>query len=204
MGAEVHFVRGSETSPPAVVDPRRSGAVIGLVGACVFVFSYTDGWGDPASVVMRTLTGTLVLLTFLFLYIRPRFLGPFQPPRAGPLVVYVLCVLGELGLIALGTTWLDGAGNGGLRPALIAAVVGLHFLPFGWVFAERMFVILGAALMALGTAGLLLGTPGTAAAAAVASGAVMASVLLAYSLGAFAPRSEKEHASGPEDSRSSR
>jgi len=40
---------------------------------------------------------------------------------------------------------------------LIAAVVGLHFIPFAWAFNERMFFWLGGLVCGLGTIGLLAG-----------------------------------------------
>lgn len=166
--------------------------MIGLVGACVFVFSYTDGWGDPVAVAARVATSTLVAATLVLLYVRPRPLGPFVPPGRGRIAVYLLCVVAELALIALGSRWLETQGAPFLRPALIAAVVGLHFLPFGWAFAERMFLVLGSALLVCGVAGLLLGTADAASGAATLSGVVMAVTLLAYSLGAFARRGRSQ------------
>jgi len=188
MRAAVHLLRRSESSPPALVDPRRIGALVGLIGAATFTFSYTGGWDSLADTLARLLVGGLVLATVAFLFFRPRHLGPFVPPTAGRIGVYLLCVVGQLALIALGSRWLEQANRLELRPALIALVVGLHFLPFGWAFSERMFLLLGAALVVLGGAGLLLGSTATAEGAAVLSGVVMAGLLLAYGLGAFAPR----------------
>ena len=179
----------SDEAPPRFADPRRVGAVIGLVGAVVFVFSYTPGFTDPASAVARVLTVVCIGATVWFLFVQPRFLGPFVPPRAGRIGAYLACVVGEFALIAVGTRWLGDAGEADLRPALIALVVGLHFLPFAWAFAERMFYALGGSLVVLGGSGLLIGTRSAALVAATGSGVVMSILLLAYSLGAFAPRS---------------
>ena len=70
--------------------------------------------------------------------------------------------------------------------ALIALVVGLHFIPFAWAFRERMFYTLGSVLALLGGAGLLIGTGTSALTAAVGAGLMMSLILLAYSLGMFA------------------
>ena len=170
-------------APPRFADPRRTGALIGLAGAAVFVFSYTaDG---PVSLVVRVGVVAVIAATLWFLLVRPRDLGPFAPPSRVGIAVYLACVAGELALIAVGTRLLEGAGAADLRPALIALVVGLHFLPFSWAFHERMFALLGALLVVLGALGLLTGA---ADALAVASGAAMALLLLAYSLGLFARR----------------
>ena len=192
MRAAVHLLRRSESSPPALVDPRRIGALVGLLGAVTFTFSSTDGWQGVPGALARALVIGLVASTVVLLFLRPRHLGPFVPPTAGRIGVYLLCVGGELALIALGTRWLEQADRLELRPALIALVVGLHFLPFGWAFSERMFLSLGAVLVLLGGAGLLLGSATAASVAAVLSGVAMAGLLLAYSLGAFAPRGPRD------------
>lgn len=95
----------------------------------------------------------------------------------------------QVALIAAGADVLAAAGRNELRPALIPAVVGLHFLPFAWVFAERMFLLLGGAVSALGVTGLLaggLGVPRAAEAAAVLAGLVMLGLATRYARGGFA------------------
>ena len=178
----------SDGTPPRFADPRRFGALIGLVGACVFVFSYTSDSTGPAAMGARVLVLAVVAATLWFLFVAPRPLGPFVPARGWQIGVYVLCVIAEFAVIAAGSGLLEAAGVAELRPALIALVVGVHFLPFAWAFKERMFYTLGGTLMLLGGAGLLIGTSTSALVAAVASGLAMACLVLAYSLGAFAPR----------------
>jgi hypothetical protein len=175
-------------TPPRFTDPRRYGALIGLVGACVFVFSYTSGSTGGAAIGARILVLALVATTLCFLFVAPRPLGPFVPARGWQIGVYVLCVIAEVAVIAVGSRLLGAAGVAELRPALIALVVGVHFLPFAWAFKERMFYTLGGTLILLGGAGLLIGTSTSALVAAVVSGLAMACLVLAYSLGAFAPR----------------
>jgi hypothetical protein len=51
-----------------------------------------------------------------------------------------------------------------------------------------MFYTLGGVLAVLGGVGLLIGTQTSALGAAVGSGLLMSLILLAYSLGIFAPR----------------
>lgn len=180
-------------SPPRFAEPRRVGALAGLVGACVFVFSYADGFGEPFIEVAKISVVALVLCTLWFLFGRPQWLGEFTPPKRWEIGVYLLCVVAELGLIMAGTEWLMVIGMAELRPALIALVVGLHFLPFAWAFRERMFYFLGGALVVLGGSGLLTNE---ALAAASGSGLVMALLLLAYSLGLFARRPAGEDRDG--------
>lgn len=162
------------------------GTLIGLFGACVFVFSYTPGIAKPLSVVARTLVLAAVACTLWFLFASPRYFGPFTASRGQQIGIYLLCVVVEFALIAFGTGRLTSLGKLELQPALIALVVGLHFIPFAWAFKERMFYTLGGVLTVLGSGGLLIGTHTSALGAAVGSGLVMSLILLAYSLGMFA------------------
>jgi hypothetical protein len=132
----------------------------------------------------------LALVALVLLYVRPAPLGRFREPRRTALLVYGGCVLGELAAIAEGSRLLVSVGRADLRPALIAAVVGLHFLPFAWAFGERMFHRLGLALLVLGCLGLVIGfvgVPHAAGAAAVLSGVVMLSLLVRHARGRYAP-----------------
>ena len=173
-------------SPPPFADPRRIGAVIGLVGACNFVFSYAGGIGKAPALVAKFLVSLLALTALGALFVIPKWLGPFVAPRGWAIGVYGLCVVGEIALIGTGSKWLTASDKTVLRPALIALVVGLHFLPFAWAFKERMFYVLGGALVLFGLIGLLFGTETGALMAAVASGLVMAALISAYAWGVFA------------------
>jgi hypothetical protein len=102
--------------------------------------------------------------------------------------VYVLCVIGELALVAAGSRRLETTDNLELRPALIALTVGLHFLPFAWAFKERIFYMVGGTLTLVGGLGLLIGTQTSALAAATGSGLIMSLILLTYSIGLFTSR----------------
>lgn len=173
-------------SPPRFIDPRRWGTLIGLFGAGVFVFSYTPGSAGFTTVAARILVIAAITGTLWFLFGSPRFLGPFSAPRGRHIGIYLLCVIMEFALIAFGTGRLTSVGKLELQPALIALVVGLHFIPFAWAFRERMFYTLGSVLALLGGAGLLIGTGTSALTAAVGAGLMMSLILLAYSLGMFA------------------
>lgn len=176
-------VLSERTTPPRFVDPRRIGAVAGLIGAAVFVFSYVDGAGAVPAIAAKAALIAVAATALWFLFVRPRWLGAFLPPKPWSIGIYVLCVVGELALIRLGSDALTAADASELRPALIALVVGVHFVPFAWAFRERMFYLLGCALIVLGGLGMLLTLP---RASATVSGLVMAGILISYSLGAFA------------------
>ncbi len=176
--------------PPLAVDPRRWGSLIGLIGALVFIGSYSSPLGAAVSTTAWTAGVVLVLAALSAHYVWPVALGPMARPSRLAFATYVACVAAELALITLGSRALTTAGDGELRPALIAAVVGLHFIPFAWAFHERMFFWLGGLVCGLGATGLLAGALGVAHAAealAVLSGLVMLIVITAYARGRFNP-----------------
>ncbi len=176
--------------PPPFVDPRRWGSLIGLIGGLVFIGSYSSVLGVAVSTVAWTAGVVLVLAALSAHFVWPVALGPMARPSGFALATYGACVAGELAIINLGSRALTAAGAGELRPALIAAVVGLHFIPFAWAFKERMFFWLGGLVCGLGVTGLLAGAVGVAHAAealAVLSGLVMLVVITMYARGRFAP-----------------
>lgn len=176
--------------PPLWADPRRWGSLIGLAGGLLFV-SYSDVFGPIVRIAGWVVGLALVAAALTAHYLRPVPLGPMTRPRPVALAVYTGCVIGELAAISVGSRALTGAGHGELRPALIAAVVGLHFLPFAWAFSERMFFWLGGLVAILGAVGLLAGfliTPHAADAAAIAAGVVMLILINRYARGRFSPQ----------------
>lgn len=181
--------------PPLSVDPRRWGSLIGLLGGLVFIGSYSSALGAAVSTAAWAAGLVLVLAALSAHYVWPVALGPMARPSRLALATYVACVAGELALINLGSRALTAAGVGELRPALIAAVVGLHFIPFAWAFHERMFFGLGGLVCVIGATGLLVGGMGVANAAeatAVLAGLVMLILITLYARGRFAPRSSRQ------------
>ena len=124
--------------PPALVDPRRWGSLIGLAGGMVFIAGYSPALGVVVSGIASAAGVGLVLAALFAHYVRRVSLGPFHRPGRVAWAVYCSCVVGEFVLIAVGSGALAAAGRAELRPALIALVVGLHFLPFAWAFREPM------------------------------------------------------------------
>ena len=175
--------------PPLLADPRRWGSLVGLVGGMVFVGSSSTVLG-PVACTMAWVAGLLLVIAALSAhYVRPVALGLLARPRPLALATYGACVVGELALISLGSKALAAAGQDELRPALIAAVVGLHFLPLAWAFGEPMFLYLGGAVAVLGGVGLLAGALGvehSAEALTVVAGLVMLAIITLYALGRFA------------------
>jgi len=176
--------------PPLLVDPRRWGSLIGLVGGSVFIGSYSSVLGSAVATITWT-AGIVLAASILFAhYVRPVSLGPLARPHPHALAIYGGSVVGQLALIAAGTRALMATGHGGLQPALIASVVGLHFIPFAWAFREPMFLRLGGAVagaVAVGLAAGALGLPHAAAAAAVLAGLTMLTIMATWALGRFSP-----------------
>jgi hypothetical protein len=183
--------------PPLLVDPRRWGSLVGLVGGMAFIGINSSVLGPVASAIAWVAGLAAVVATLFAHYIRPVSLGPLARPRPLALATYCGCVVGEIALIAVGSRALAAVGHSELRPALIAAVVGLHFMPFAWAFRERMFLHLGGAVAVIGAAGLLAGAlrvPRAADAAAVGAGLVMLTLITLHALGRFAPASLQQQA----------
>lgn len=175
--------------PPLLVDPRRWGSLIGVVGGLVFIGSYSPALGAVVSTIAWVAGVALAGVALFAHYVRPVSLGPLARPRPLALATYGGCVVAELALIAIGSRLLTSAGRGDLRPALIAVVVGLHFLPLAWAFRELMFLGLGCTVAGTGAVGLLsgaLGVPHAADALAVVAGLAMLAIIALYARGRFA------------------
>jgi len=175
--------------PPLVADPRRWGSLIGLAGGMTFIAAYSPVLGRVASAIAWTAGLAGVAAALFAHYIRPVGLGLVARPRRHALVTYGGCVVAEVALMGVGSRILISTGQTELRPALIAAVVGLHFLPFAWIFREPMFLCLGGSVAVLGVIGLVTGAFGVAHAAsamAVIAGLVMLAIVTIHAQGRFA------------------
>lgn len=138
-------------------DPRVWGAGIGAIGATVFVLANRDLLGTPwAPLALAAYAVALALFVWAVLLLVRDF-GPLPQPRTNPLVVYLAAVAFELGLIYVGSQLLERIGLIELRPALIVLAVGLHFIPFAWVFRLPLFMPLAIVMSVLGVVGLILG-----------------------------------------------
>lgn len=163
----------------ALGHPYVEGTVIGGIGASVFVLSNRDLLTPPWPVV--ALAAYVVALGWYLwaVFVHPRVL-PTPAVRRGALLIYLASVIGMIALIAAGRAALESLGRSELAPAMIAALVGLHFVPFGYGFGARVFTLLGWSIAALGAIDVLAGwfVGGWAAAAgAVLSGLWMLTLI---------------------------
>lgn len=153
---------------------RLIGAVFGLVFVLVNAGAAPGAWGW-----LLRLAG---VAGFVAVLVRLRT-APERSvrPRPGAIRVYWACVAAEVVAIVVGVRLLASQGHGELGVALVAAVVGMHFVPFAWAFAEPSFAVLGAALLVLGIAGAVVGTAaGSEAAVALVAGVGSGLALLGY------------------------
>lgn len=173
-----------------MIHPYRIGSIIGLVGATVFVLVNRGALPGVWSAV--ALVGYLVAVAFYgwAVWVRPASSLPSgQPPRRYAGLIYLASVAGMLVVFALGRLLLAQAGREELMPALVAAGVGLHFVPFAAAFRATVFLTLGWLLAAIGLVGLLVGWLGAGAAAAAAAAVVAGVVMLVVmGVGALAGR----------------
>lgn len=170
---------------------RMIGATFGLV----FVLVNAGTAGSPWSWLMRV-AGVVVFVAVLA---RIRRLGEVTvEPRDNAIRVYWSCVLLEVAALLLGTRLLAANGHGEYGVALVAVVVGVHFLPLAWAFRQPAFHPLGVVLVALGVAGALVGLlgggeTGIALVAGVGSGLA----LLGYAAAPLAGRTAEQVPSNP-------
>lgn len=168
-------------------DPRRFGVLAPVIGGFVFVDAGVSAAGlAPWGILLRVLALILAAACVVQLFVRPGALGPpgRMPPTA--LLIWVLGIVAMIVGINLAGTAARNAGMEHLQPAINAAFVGAHFIPYAWAFAERMIAWLGLAVGTIGVLGVLsglaFGAP-WAAVAAIVAGFVQMGIVLAWTCG---------------------
>ncbi len=157
-------------------------ATAGLAGAAfglVFVLVNAGGLPSPFDLLVRVLG----VVAFVAVAARLRSGVGTPVPDAGPraLRIYAAAVAAELVALFGGTLLLRNIGHEELTVPWVVIVVGLHFVPFGWVFRARFFHVLAVILVALGVAGGVLALAGAGpAAVSFVSGVGAGATLLAF------------------------
>lgn len=167
------------------LDPRRIGALVGVVGGLVFAIDYSSFLSPVLRGVVVGAAIALALGTVLALFARPRALGAPHTLSNRAWLVYLASVAGMLVLIAVGRWAVTTLGHAPAAPAVIVFAVGAHLLPFAAAFGERHFRDLGTTLVVIGVLGLALAIIGGSpfgAGAAVVAGLVMLGLMLAYAV----------------------
>jgi hypothetical protein len=155
---------------------RLIGATFGLV----FVLVNAGNAVAPWSWILRVLGA----VAFAGVILRIRRMGETEvEPRREAIGVYWLSVFFEVVVIVVGVRLLAANDRAEYGVALVAFVVGVHFLPFSWAFNQPAFLPLGLTLMILGSIGALLGLTGAGQAAiALTAGVASGFALMSYAV----------------------
>lgn len=151
--APAERVRGFQRANP----PRVFGAVVGMVGATVFVLANRVRLPEPWPLLTLIAWVPALGACVGAVLVRRRGFMPLPRPRPHAAWVYGASVVGMALLIVVGAWLLTRLGEGVMVPALVALAVGLHFVPFARAFQARVFTGLGWGLAGLGGLGLLVG-----------------------------------------------
>lgn len=161
-------------------DPRCWGALVGALGASVFVHANRGRLPDVASTGAVVLWSGAVVAFVWAVFVVPRLFPRLRPLPRSAGWVYLASVAGMIALIQVGQVALRAIGNADVAPGVIVLAVGLHFLPFARAFVTPMFTRLGLIMTVLGVVGLVVGlawTPTATAGVAVLTGLVMLVVI---------------------------
>lgn len=161
------------------------GGLIGVMGGAGFAFGGIAGLPEEHRGLLRGLVVALALVALVAILVRRRVLPGVQPPKRGAMRVYWIAVVLMLACFPL-TRWVANALSApGAQIALVAAVVGAHFLPFARAFTAPIFWWIGGAMVVLGLLGAVLavaGVSGGGPAGALAAGAAMMVVVTVQAL----------------------
>ena len=125
------------------------GGLIGVMGGAGFAFGGIAGLPEEHRGLLRGLVVALALVALVAILVRRRVLPGVQQPKRGAMRVYWIAVVLMLACFPL-TRWVANALDApGAQIALVAAVVGAHFLPFARAFTAPIFWWIGGAMVVL-------------------------------------------------------
>lgn len=164
--------------------PVVSGGLIGVIGGGAFLSGGIAGLPAEHQGTLRGVAISLISFTLVVL-LRRRVLPTVPTPARGALRVYGIAVVAMLALLPVTRLVAFGLDAPTAQIALVAAVVGGHFLPFARAFQAPVFWWIGGAMAVLGLAGAVLaalGDPVAGPAGAAAAGAAMLVIVAAQGL----------------------
>lgn len=165
--------------------PVVSGGLIGVIGGGAFLFGGIAGLPAEHQGTLRGGAIALIGFTLVVVLLRRRVLPAAQAPARGALRVYGIAVVTMLALLPVTRLVALALDAPTAQIALVAAVVGGHFLPFARAFQAPVFWWIGGAMAVLGLAGAAfaaLGDPVAGPAGAAAAGAAMLVIVAAQGL----------------------
>lgn len=167
----------------AAMAPEKVGSVVGAAFGLVYVLANTASLPGGLRLVLRAVA-VLAFVTVLVAALRPGGAGSAAAAGGGPGRGYWIVVAGEVLAIAGGLAALNGPlGAPQAAVAWISCVVGAHFVALALVWRQRLFHVLGAALLVCGLLGLALAVLGSPDAAVdLVAGVIPGAVLLSFGL----------------------
>lgn len=165
--------------------PVVSGGLIGVIGGAAFLLGGIAGLPAEHQGTLRGVAISLISFTLVVVLLRRRVLPTVPTPARGALRVYGIAVVTMLTLFPVTRLVAFALDAPTAQIALVAAVVGGHFLPFARAFQAPVFWWIGGAMAALGLAGAALaalGDPVAGPAGAAAAGAAMLVIVAAQGL----------------------
>ena len=165
--------------------PVVSGGLIGVIGGGAFLFGGIAGLPAEHQGTLRGVAISLISFTLVVVLLRRRMLTTVPTPARGALRVYGIAVVAMLALFPVTRLVALALDAPTAQIALVAAVVGGHFLPFARAFQAPVFWWIGGAMAVLGLADAVLaalGDPVAGPAGAAAAGAAMLVIVAAQGL----------------------
>ena len=132
--------------------PVVFGGLIGVVGGTAFLLAGQTG---EAQSMLRSAAVALAVFALAAVLLRRRTLPALPPPAPGALRVYGAAVVVMLLLFPVTRLVARAADAPTAQIALVAAVVGAHFLPFARAFDAPVFRWIGGSMLILGLLGAL-------------------------------------------------
>ncbi|MEV8233066.1 hypothetical protein [Micrococcus luteus] len=170
--------------------PVVFGGLIGVVGGMAFLLAGIAGLPGDAQSMLRSAAVALAVFALAAVLLRRRTLPALPPPAPGALRVYGTAVVVMLLLFPVTRLVARAADAPTAQIALVAAVVGAHFLPFARAFGAPVFRWIGGSMLVLGLVGALaamLRVPAAGPAGAAAAGAAMLLIVAGQALRQGAP-----------------
>ena len=140
--------------------------------------------------MLRSAAVALAVFALAAVLFRRRILPTLPPLAPGAMRVYGVAVVVMLLLFPVTRLLARAVDAPTAQIALVAAVVGGHFLPFARAFGAPVFRWIGGSMLTLGLIGALLavlGTPAAGPAGAAAAGAAMLLIVAGQALRQGAP-----------------
>lgn len=168
---------------------------ISTIGGSAFLFGGISALPEPVQAPLRMAAVGLIAFALVAILFRRRVMPSMEPPTPGAMRVYWVAVVLLLLLMPVTRIVAEALHTPTAQIALVAAVVGAHFLPFARAFRAPVFSWIGGSMLVLGLGGALLAALGSSfagPAGAAAAGAEMLVIVAAQAFLGAAPSAARE------------